>query len=372
METTEITAGRLHLRPWRATDADSVVAGCADPVTQRWTSLPRRFTVEHARDWLEHAAPLGWHRGDNLSFAVCDSTTGEVLGSVALRHRGRPGVWDVGYWVSPGARGRGVATEATRVAARWAFGPLAAQRVECLVAVGNEASRRTAEQAGFAVEGALRGALPAPDDPTGRADAWLLGRAAGDADRDAAAFPSYVEQSDGVVRLRRWRPDDAGPVARACDDPATARWLPVPSPYGLVDGRRFVERIVATEWAAGKAANVAVVDTADGRLLGAVGLRMHEGGTAEIGYWTAPPARGRGVAGRAALLHAQWAFDALGVARVELLTAVGNTASERAAEKAGFVREGVLRAARPAPRGDGRQDMGLHALLAPRLGEPVR
>ena len=42
----------------------------------------------------------------------------------------------------------------------------------------------------------------------------------------------------------------------------------------------------------------------------------------------------------------RWGLDDLGLSRVELLAEVGNTASQRVAEKAGFTREGVLRSAR--------------------------
>ncbi|MCW2681732.1 MAG: GCN5-related N-acetyltransferase, partial [Frankiales bacterium] len=76
-------------------------------------------------------------------------------------------------------------------------------------------------------------------------------------------------------------------------------------------------------------------------------------------------ARGRGVAGRAARLHAGWGVEALGMARVELYADVQNVASQRAAEKAGWVREGIARAVRPAPREPGRRvDMVLFARLA--------
>ena len=49
--------------------------------------------------------------------------------------------------------------------------------------------------------------------------------------------------------------------------------------------------------------------------------------------------------------------EAVGLARVELLTDVRNSASQRVAEKAGFVREGVARAVRAEPRGTARVDM---------------
>lgn len=64
---------------------------------------------------------------------------------------------------------------------------------------------------------------------------------------------------------------------------------------------------------------------------------------AAAGYWLARDARGRGVATRTLRLLARWAFDHLAVARLELTCAPDNIASQRVAERCGFVREGVLR-----------------------------
>ena len=65
-------------------------------------------------------------------------------------------------------------------------------------------------------------------------------------------------------------------------------------------------------------------------------------GEAELGYMVAPSARGRGV-GTAILRElTAWAF-AQGIERCELIISVGNTGSERVAERAGYVREGTLR-----------------------------
>nr|BFE33169.1 hypothetical protein GCM10010200_054200 [Actinomadura rugatobispora] len=64
---------------------------------------------------------------------------------------------------------------------------------------------------------------------------------------------------------------------------------------------------------------------------------------AAVGFWLASRARGRSVATRTLRLLSRWAFDQLAVARLELTCAPDNVASQRVADRCGFVREGVLR-----------------------------
>jgi RimJ/RimL family protein N-acetyltransferase len=351
VEPTEITAGRLHLRPWQAGDEPALARVLADPAVERWTGLPSR----PARDWVTQTWPGRWADGTGAGFAVLDATTGGLLGGVDLHAVDADAATaGIGWFTAPEARGGGVAAEAVPVLCRWAFAAGGLHRLTALVEVGNWASRAVAERSGFTVEGRLRQS-PAPGGR--RADTWLASLLATDELRDRRAFPALGRPTDGVVALRHLREADVPVVQRACDDPDSARWLPLPVPYTEQDARGWALGLVPTEWADGKVASVAVVDAGTDELLGAVAITPGRDRTGEVGYWTAPWARGRGVAVRATRLHTAWAVEALGLARVELLTDVRNSASQRVAEQAGFVREGVARAVRAEPRAVTRADM---------------
>jgi RimJ/RimL family protein N-acetyltransferase len=90
-------------------------------------------------------------------------------------------------------------------------------------------------------------------------------------------------------------------------------------------------------------AEFVVVRSADGVRLGRVGLGLDGIGAAQVGYWMDPAARSRGVATRAVRALCRWGFAGLGLGLIEWRAEVGNTASRRVAEKAGFTVEAVLR-----------------------------
>ena len=149
--------------------------------------------------------------------------------------------------------------------------------------------------------------------------------------------------TDGVVRLRPWRPTDAMAVFEACQDPQIARFVPIPQPYTLDSATGFV-RGSAADHDTGPSAHFAIVDPSTDRLLGAISRHGPNGHRAMIGYWLAPEARGHGYATRAVPLLAEHTFDTTDTIRLELYTDVANDASGRVALRAGFEREGIRRA----------------------------
>ena len=153
------------------------------------------------------------------------------------------------------------------------------------------------------------------------------------------------EQPDLVgdrVLLRPWTQDDVDVVLAVCQDPDVARWTSVPSPYTRADAVGYVTEAAPAAWAAGGAV-YAVVDHADGRVAGSIGVHRVVDGIAHVGYWTAASSRGRGLTSDALRTLTRWFLAERGAARVELVVEPGNAASIRVAEAAGFLAEGTLR-----------------------------
>jgi RimJ/RimL family protein N-acetyltransferase len=147
----------------------------------------------------------------------------------------------------------------------------------------------------------------------------------------------------GDIVLRPWRESDVPALVVACQDPEIARWVSIPQPYGPADASAFVEEALAM-WRDGSGAAFAIVDARSDALLGAVSRLGPEGHQATLGCWVAPEARGRGIGTRALRAVADWTLETTPVVRVDAYIMVGNTTSEQMTRRAGFQREGVLRA----------------------------
>ncbi|MFF6949171.1 GNAT family N-acetyltransferase [Streptomyces iakyrus] len=174
----------LLLRPWDAgsgADVDTWLRGLRDPEFRRWNTPLRPVTDRaSARESLLARAQAAME-GTSVSFRVADARSDAPLGHIGVNEiKYHLKVARVGYWVLPEARGRGVATRALLLAARWALTELGMHRLELDHAVGHDASCRIAERCGFPYEGTLRGAIFQEERHDAFRDAHLHARLATD------------------------------------------------------------------------------------------------------------------------------------------------------------------------------------------------
>lgn len=155
--------------------------------------------------------------------------------------------------------------------------------------------------------------------------------------------------------LRPWRAEDTDALVDVYRDPVLRRWTTVPV-TSHAEARRWLAS-VREGWDSGHRYTFAVLEPLpDGdRLVANVVVKKLAPGRehAEVGYWTAAAARGRGIAPRALDAVTRWAFDrfaAAGLTRLDLLHQVDNPASCRVAEKTGYRFQEVLPARPPFPR----------------------
>lgn len=358
MTPGKITGDGMELRLWTMDDVDDLIAACNDLEIARWLPLlPHPYTDESARWWIEEGAPAAWREG-GAAFAIAFPGTRKILGGIGINNvqlGRRQG--EVGYWIAPWARRQGVATRATRAISQWAFDS-GLHRLELLVAKENWTSQRVAMSAGFAREGVRREGGPARDG--GRQDLVCFTRLAGDPGKPIERLLPDLpggKLSDGIVHVRPFRTDDV-------DDFVALHQLPevIDTSFGpLVTpevARERAERNQAS-WLAGERADCVIEDALTGAFAGDIGLyyqnpRLHE---AMIGYSLRPEFRGKGIATRAVNLLCEWAFENVGVVRIIAGTFPENRASQRVLERAGFTREGYLKAALPARDGSRIDDI---------------
>lgn len=171
----------------------------------------------------------------------------------------------------------------------------------------------------------------------------------------------------GALALRAWAATDVPAVVAACQDPLIARFAAtVPSPYDEADARAWLASQDPARHA-GSRVELAIVSVESDEPLGSIALSsvepMHS--RAMVSYWVVPEARGQGVAIEAVQLLAGWALGQLGLMRLEMFIEPENVASQRVAERCGFVREGLLRS-RWVSKGR-RRDSVVYGLLSAQL-----
>lgn len=144
---------RHRLRALQPDDADWIFSACQDAEVQRWTTIPRPYSLDHAREFVADSPNV------RLAMAIVDAASDLPVG-VAGVNAVTDGIATVGYWVAPWGRRRGAATEALHVLSTIAARIDGVHTVRALIAGTNAASQAVAGRAGFTHAGATGDLCP--------------------------------------------------------------------------------------------------------------------------------------------------------------------------------------------------------------------
>ena len=164
MLPTILTTDSLTLTIPAPADADEVTKLCQDPAIQKWTTVPVPYTRESAVAFIEDVALPDWEKGSPTWFIRATTTNGAqadspILGAIGLARRGDT-ISEIGYWLAPDARGRGVMAEAVQRVLDFGFEDLGLEAIQysCFL-IDNELnwpSAKVAWRSGFTFEGLVR------------------------------------------------------------------------------------------------------------------------------------------------------------------------------------------------------------------------
>ena len=155
----ELSGETLFLRCFRLDDAEAICEAVLESMAELSPWLPwchAAYTMDDTRRFLEGRADAFVKDGE-YAFAILERAGGPFVGACGVNQFDKANARaNLGYWMRSSATGRGYATQATLILARWAFEALALERIEIVAAVGNDASQRVAAKAGAAREGIAR------------------------------------------------------------------------------------------------------------------------------------------------------------------------------------------------------------------------
>ena len=153
-----------------------------------------------------------------------------------------------------------------------------------------------------------------------------------------------MELDCGTCKIRSWRLEDAQPLVRHADNVNVWRDLRdrFPHPYTIEEAQKWLTHAVSSE----SETDFAIVF--GGEVVGGIGFTLGsdvERHSAEVGYWLGEAVWGRGIATAALRAATRWAISMFDLRRVFAVPFSDNIGSTRVLEKAGFVKEGVMRCA---------------------------
>ena len=143
----------ISIRPIAADDHEWIYRACQDPEIQRFTLVPRPYTMEHANQFVISKA------GEFMVWAI--QKFEEPIGVISIHDIcDKTGVASIGYWVAPWGRRLGGASSAIELVTDYVKKNALAREVQATIADTNEGSRRSCMRAGLSISNQLCATCP--------------------------------------------------------------------------------------------------------------------------------------------------------------------------------------------------------------------
>ncbi|MEX0676461.1 MAG: GNAT family protein [Pirellulales bacterium] len=156
----------ILLRAFRLADAEAIYEAVVESKRELAAWLPwchEKYTLADTIEFLKGRAHAFQKDGEH-GFLIIERATGRFVGATGINQIDKAARRaNLGYWLRTSATGRGYAATSTLMVARWAFETLELERIEIVVAVGNQPSQRVANRVGAIREGVARKRLRVGD-----------------------------------------------------------------------------------------------------------------------------------------------------------------------------------------------------------------
>lgn len=324
-----LTDGEVTLRSHVPADIDRMVELAADQAKIRWTPIPAPYGRSAAERFALEYAPQCWASGSEMVWAV--DVDGRFAGTVDLAGEGV--LSHLSFDLHPDARGWGIMRRAVSLAVDHAFTEAGKEVVRWTSLAGNIDALRVAHACGFRLDAAIPDGVELRGEPHA---AWV-GSLRKDDDREPKTTWHADTFGTERFRLRPLEEKDDPRIRETLDDADSRKYL-FARPDPLLDEHAAAERI--RKWwtaACGQTCTWAVADKDSDEYFGDVSIfEINEVTGAEIGFYTHPEARGKGVLREGMAAAVDHIFDVIGLRRLTLFAAASNAGSRKLAEACGF------------------------------------
>jgi ribosomal-protein-serine acetyltransferase len=151
----QLAGAGFVLRAYLPADAPLLLEAVRESIAEVGRWLPwchAGYCLADAENWLRDCA-ANWRSGSAYQLTLVAADGQCLLGAVGINHINRVNrIANMGYWIRTGSCGHGLASQAARLAAQFAFSQLGISRIEIAAMPDNIASRRVAEKCGAKFE----------------------------------------------------------------------------------------------------------------------------------------------------------------------------------------------------------------------------